>query len=481
MQKTKGDTFDLRAEEDAARRLNVGKAITSNSSITGLNSRAKKTDLIGKTALKEKVDAIAKNHNVTFDPEVSLYLLSTIEERIKTLLQRAIKAQQHRTSSSHLRQPPLTKDGRAIWDQRIMSDPNSVMDAVNKMYREEEQEFRKLRMTRLAKEAELQRIKERANSLQPDGIIPNTFDEMSVSGSGGGDGGGGGPSTPMGKSSPSSFSTPAVQSAAGASGSAGGGSSTPMFGAIRESSIKKKPGKNSKMNPRDVSAEVQHKMANATAMRSVGMGKKYGWMTGNAPTISSPLAGTSKKRKAEKEKEKEKEKASKLKESVTASHQASPSTPNANGSGNTPKEKDNNNDTSAASTPGGGGGAQHSDADGDRERERERERPSKKARPTIPMPTRRLILVEKAVSQSSLNININTGAGVGGSASGNGTEGGEERRVEDDKVLTLVDLTFALEHGGLGGNGIGNEDEVLKNIWARKGGPWGEDGWEGRK
>ncbi|WVW79744.1 hypothetical protein I302_101714 [Kwoniella bestiolae CBS 10118] len=419
MQKTKGDTFDLRAEEDAARRLNVTKSINTNSSITGLNSRAKRTDLIGKVALKEKVDAVAKDHGVTIDPEASLYLVSTIEQRIKSLLSSAIRAQQHRTQSSHLYTPPFSshqdqdtnggsskrrQEGRALWSSRITTDPNAVLDAVNRTYREEEQEFRKSRMTRLAKEAELQKIRDRANSLNPDESM-----------------GGGGPSTPISKPSPSSsFSTPIS-----------GGGSTPMFGAIRESTSKGgSSSKKGKINPRDVSAEVQHKMANATAMRSVGMGKKYGWMTGNVPSISSPLAtGGGKKRKLDKEK-------SKL--------------------SNISTEKDKEKDKEKGM---GMGTPEPSTPQTDGEKDRDKERPSKKQKYTISHPTRRMILVEKAGEK----------------------DGEEERKVEDDKVLTILDLVFALEHNGLDGRGIGGEEEVLKKVWARKGGPWGEDGWDGKR
>ncbi|KAK6906933.1 hypothetical protein I204_00261 [Kwoniella mangroviensis CBS 8886] len=440
MQKTKGDTFDLRAEEDAARRLNVGKSINVSSSISGLNSRAKRTDLIGKVALKEKVDAIAKDHGVTIDPEVSLYLLSTIENRIKSLFSSAIKAQQHRTQSSHLYFPPLTKSshsdsksdntnasgsgngGRAMWSSRITSDPSQVLDLVNKSYREEEQEFRKSRMNRLAKEAELQKIRDRASSLS---LNP---DDGGVGGSG--------PSTPISKPSPSSYSTPAA-------GGSGGG--TPMFGAIRESTTKSgsSSSKKGKINPRDVSAEVQHKMANATAMRSVGMGKKYGWMTGNVPSISSPLAGggsTSKKRKLDKERDKEKEK-SKLSSNVTTNSPIDRDS-NSNSNKQTPEPSTPNTNTNTSDI------------------EKEKERPNKRSKPTIRQPTRRLIMVEKEE-----------------------TEGGdvEDKKVEDDKVLTLLDLVFAMEHNGLDGKGIGKEEEILQKVWARKGGPWGEDGWDGRR
>ena len=73
-------------------------------------------------------------------------------------------------------------------------------------------------------------------------------------------------------------------------------SSTPVFGQVKEP-IKKKAVK--KVVPaKDVSAEVAHKLTNATAMRSLGMQKsKYSWMTG-AAVGPSPL-GKKKKRENE--------------------------------------------------------------------------------------------------------------------------------------------------------------------------------------
>ncbi|WWC87525.1 uncharacterized protein L201_002415 [Kwoniella dendrophila CBS 6074] len=498
MQKTKGDTFDLRAEEDAARRLNVGKAITTNSSMVGLKSRSKKTDLIGKAALKERVSAIAKNHGIKIEQEATLYLLSTIEQRIKTLIENAIKAQQHRTLSNHYRQPPITSKrrngGKAIWSTKINNDNNQVIDQINKIYREEEQDFRKSRMSRLAKEAELQKIKERSSSLQPSSFSADfAFQEN-----------GGGPSTPISKPPLSSaYSTPMTSDKPG-----GGGGGTPTFGAIKDSTTKsgqpifgaslKKSGSSSsssslknKMNPRDVSAEVQHKMANATAMRSVGMGKKYGWMTGNIPNVSSPLASSgagssnssplgSKKRKADKEKDKEKEK-SKLRESSVFNESEK------DDSVEPPPLTSNNNVN--ASTPTSISESENKDKDKDKER------PNKKLKPSatlISQPTRRLILIDKeeknsmtsstSTSSSSINsIGLGIGIGLSGLGGTNSNVEKKEKRIEDDKVLTLVDLVFALEHNGLGGNGLGNEDEILKKIWSAKGGPWGEDGWDGRK
>lgn len=46
----------VQAEEDAARRLNVGRVLPS-AALSGTNSRAKHTELIGKPFLRQKVEA----------------------------------------------------------------------------------------------------------------------------------------------------------------------------------------------------------------------------------------------------------------------------------------------------------------------------------------------------------------------------------------------------------------------------------------
>ncbi|OCF45019.1 hypothetical protein I317_01070 [Kwoniella heveanensis CBS 569] len=476
MQKTKGDTFDLRAEEDAARRLNVGKSFTVSSSMTGLKSRAKRTDMMSKSALRERAEAVAKDHGMTIDRESQLYLMAAIETRLRSLLASSLSAQTHRVNANHLRAPPVDKrSGKGIWSHEIVSDTSGVLDSLNRLNREEEQEFRKSRMTRLAREAEMQRIRERererAESMGIATPAASNSDlevgpgaDTSSNGFGPAAGSGAGPSTPMPMSKTSSshspypansFSTPQA----------------PMFGAIKESknntpgsSMTKKAMK--KMNnPRDVSAEVQHKMANATAMRSVGMGKKYGWMTGSAPAISSPLASAgSKKRKAGAEGKVGSGTGggalfggSKLKESTLFA--------GANGS---EKEKEREKDKTEPSTPQTPGAASAGTPEGDR--------PSKKMRHAISAPTRRLISVERPPPKkgaSAAELEEYT------------KDKDKEIRIEDDKVITMVDLTFALEHGGLGGGGRGSgkgrEDDVLQRIWGRPGGPWGKDGWDGRR
>ncbi|WVF66809.1 hypothetical protein IAT40_001551 [Kwoniella sp. CBS 6097] len=473
MQKTKGDTFDLRAEEDAARRLNVGKSITTNSSMTGLKSRAKRTDMMSKAALKERAEAVAKDHGMTIDRESQLYLMAAIETRLRSLISSSISAQTHRVNANHLRTPPIDKkSGKAIWSHEIVSDTSGVLDNLNRLNREEEQEFRKSRMTRLAREAELQRIRERERErAESMGLTPSAADldiglgaDTALDGAGLG----AGPSTPISKPSSSSAHTPFPANSFSTP-------QAPMFGAVKESSASKStPGSSmskkalKKMNnPRDVSAEVQHKMANATAMRSVGMGKRYGWMTGSAPAISSPLASAgSKKRKAGADGKGAGGGAlfggSKLKESTLFGA----------GSGSE-KEKEMDKGKTEPSTPQTPGTASADTPEGDRDRDGSR--PNKKMRHAITAPTRRLIPVERRPPKK----------GTYTGEEDKDQDKDKEIRVEDDRVITMVDLTFALEHGGLGGGGRGTgkgrEDEVLQRIWGRPGGPWGKDGWDGRR
>ncbi|KIR71497.1 hypothetical protein I310_04804 [Cryptococcus deuterogattii CA1014] len=401
------DTFDLRAEEDAARRLNVGRVLPS-AALSGTNSRAKHSELIGKPFLRQKVEAASKSHGIKFDEEATLYLTGAIESSLRSLINLTRAAQLHRTSSSHLHAPPMAKtaskssaekEDRPMWSLTLRDDPNAVIEALNRRNRDAEQEFRKMRMDRLARDAELQKARERQAAQSQTAEV-----------------------------SPPSPATAAASPAE--SSSAPSTPAKPLFGASKEtpkgtpsssSSSSKKKSTTKKPSSRDVSAEVQHKMTNLTAMRSAGMGKKYGWMMGNAPAVSSPLAG--KKRKAE--------------------------------------------------------GAEGKEKDGEKGKAREsplgQDRPNKKARP-IPVPTRRMVAVSSPPPPAP-------GLHVAGSNSNNTpTDKAEPQKVSDDKALTMVDLVFALEHGGLGqagGLGMGSvSGDVLQSIWAR-GGPWSEG--EGKK
>ncbi|WVO17952.1 hypothetical protein L204_105650 [Cryptococcus depauperatus] len=392
------DTFDLRAEEDAARRLNVGR-VQPSAALSGVNSRAKHSELIGKPYLRQKVENTSRNHGIKFDDESALYLSSAIESSLRSLINLSQSAQIHRTTASHLHTPPICLNGstrgkpaKPMWSHSLRDNPNAVLEALNRRNRDAEQEFRKMRMDRLARDAENQKAKERQREREREAMQENQEEHPLV------------PVSPIGLPT-AEISTP-------------GTPSKPVFGAVKETpkgmstpmtSTSKK--KSSKKAARDVSAEVQHKMTNLTAMRSVGMGKKYGWMIGSQPAISSPLTG--KKRKADGESKEETMKKSPLSQGNVA---------------NVPAD-----------------------------------RPSKKPR-AVPVPARRMIAIATPPLPHSTSISSQSDK--------------EPQKVSDDEALTLIDVAFALEHGGLGaagGQGIGSvAGEVLQRLWAR-GGPYSDN------
>lgn len=186
------------------------------------------------------------------------YIAVAAETRIRALLASSLHAQRHRSTSHHLHAPPLAEGSKKpLWSQTVKSSPNAVMELLARQNREAEQTFRASRMDRLARETEQARVRERMEQAQ-----------SQPSGGGGGDDApaSAGPSTPREKPS-----------------------GTPVFGAVALASDKKKSGSSKKAGSgKDVSAAVQHRMSNSTAISQTGMAKKYAWMT-NAPAISSKL------------------------------------------------------------------------------------------------------------------------------------------------------------------------------------------------
>lgn len=291
-----------------------------------------------------------------------------------------------------------------MWSHRITSDTNAVMDALTRQNKEAEQTFRASRMDRIAKETEIQRAKDRAEKVTSTG----QSDEADGANSSG-------PSTPREK---------------GSSGGVEDAGGTPTFGAVKEKSVGSSGKKSGKKGGRDLSAEVAHKMSNATAMRSAGFKQgKYSWLT-SVPSISSPLAGKKKKDKS------------------GASAGDSPGGPESPGSPSLGK---------------GTAGGKEKDKEKGRSKLRdtvtvgdEPPQTPRKRRPKVSAPSRRMVQVDPGL----------------------GTDG-EEKRVPDDKALTMVDLVFALERDALG-RGMGTADEVVRKIWATPGGPWGRDGEQKR-
>lgn len=308
-----------------------------------------------------------KEQGLTFDQDALTYLALAAESRLRSVLASTLSAQTHRTTTSHARTPPFTSSGKKpLWSHSVTSDPNAVLAAVAQANKEATQKYRAARVAE----------KNRLTLNQP--FQSQADDSLSDSNND--------PSTPM-KSGSSGPSTPAAAS--------GERSSAPVFGAVKN---KISSGKKKAPPPvKDLSADVQLKMSNATAMRSIGMSgrKQYSWMT-SAPSISSPLANQGKKRKA-----------------------------GAGPSENTPEPPE------AGESPA----PTHMDTI----RKEHGDKRKKVKRPKLSAPTRREVVVSR-------------------------DEKGEEKKVSDDRAVTLVDLLFALEKDGAG-RGIGKTDDLVRKAW----------------
>lgn len=326
---------------------------------------------------------------MTFDDEALQYLALAAESRLRALLAQTLAVQTHRTSSSHTRPAPLTRSGKAKWDHEAISDPTAIIEAMNRQNKETEQAFRADRMSRIAKETEIQKARDR--------LAEREREQEEESGAmGEGAGTAAGPSTP-------------AKSMGGSPASGGGSIGTPTFGGVM-SDKKKKSAKKT-----HVTAEVQHKMSNMTAMRSVGFNKKYSWMS-SSPAVSSPLAG--KKRK----KDGETGGGSGLNPSNAKAEPGSPSVKEEAGEGgNGP----------AGSRPGQADGTAGGRSD---------DRPRKKRhRVKLTDPARREVVVSR--------------------------EGGVERKLPDERVVTMQDVLFVLEKDGVG-RGMGFGDDLVRRVWA---------------
>ncbi|ORY25275.1 hypothetical protein BCR39DRAFT_544711 [Naematelia encephala] len=379
----KPTTLDIRAEEDAARRLNAGRSQVGNTGYGGANSRARRTDLFDRDTLRRTVNTIGADLKLEFDEEALSYLAVATETRIRALLSQSTLASLHRTSTSHIHTPPFQpastssgppKPGKPIWSHRINSDVTAVIDALNRQNKDAEQTFRADRMNRLARETEAQRIKERL-------ALPAESENIA------------GPSTSTAPSGTGSndVSTPTKASTSTATSPSGG---TPTFGAV----IEPKATKRSTKKGANLTPDGQHKMSNMTSMKWAGNMKSYSWL--NAPNVSSPLAGKKRKTKA--------------------SDQTAEPTKPADGEKSEDVSRKPNGDA-------------------------EEGRVKKKAKNGAPLtrPSRRSVVVDK-------------------------DEKGEEKKVTDDRAVTLVDLLFVLERDGLG-RGMGTADEIVTKVQAMGG------------
>ena len=321
-----------------------------------------------------------------------------------------------------------------MWSYEAVTDPNAVLDALSKENKEAEQVFRANRMDRIAREAEMQKAKERAERAAAYSTAVDSGQVEATEEDGQGEG-------LDGQAGASSTSTPAKASGSGAGSS---GTSTPVFGAVSERKAGSSGGRKSgKKAARDVSAEVAHKITNATAMRSVGIfnKKQYSWLT-SMPSVSSPLSGKGKKRKGG---------GSGAGAADEGSEAASPAGGGGVGGGVGSADgegvqdgikEEENGDTERANGDNGGDHARRGKKKQKLETSKTSDRPqstgaggTKRQKPRLTAPTRRLVVVSR-------------------------DDKGVEKRLRDDHVLTVQDVLFALEREGVG-KGMGSNEELI--------------------
>lgn len=180
-----------------------------------------------------------------------------------------------------------SRAARPLWSQKITSDTSAVMAALTNANREENKAHRVARTERNARETELARAqaaaKEREREREGGGSAPDTS-----------------AASPAGPASD-------ADEASGSAGPAKERPSEPVFQAAPTFGgpppAPKKSGKGKKGGKPDMSAEVQAKMTNATAIMSAGR-KRYAWEMGGSggafrPQVPSLLSGKRKKGGAE--------------------------------------------------------------------------------------------------------------------------------------------------------------------------------------
>lgn len=226
---------------------------------------------------------------MTVDDEAMRYLALAAEIRVRALLSSAARAQHHRVSSTHAHKPPMSKasgskPAKPLWSQKITSDPHAVMAALANANRDENKAHRVARTERNARETEMARAEavQRERERERDGGSPPPAAEA--------------PAAAAASGEPASESDGPTTSPAPAKPKEPTFQSAPTFGAAP---VAKKSGKGKKAAS-NVSADMQAKMTNATAMMAAGGRKRYAWETGAMsgafrPQVSSLLSGKRKK------------------------------------------------------------------------------------------------------------------------------------------------------------------------------------------
>ncbi|KAG9029407.1 hypothetical protein FRB95_005362 [Tulasnella sp. JGI-2019a] len=241
---------DIRAEEEALARMAPGQQASAASALSRQDDRSTKQNFLDPVILAAKVKEITSNHALTATPNAQTYIALALQSRLSTLITQTISAVDHRLESQFNRPPPLypidpnTENGEPLpmWSALVRRDVSKQLQALEKIDREEETRARRRR-----KEREQNENNNAMNNNNPDGT-----------------------------------------------GNSGGAADDTMEDTEGRKKKKRKvdgPG----IMAKNMSDEVQKKMANMTAHAQLGgIAKKYSWMQpgggGGSATPTKPAA-----------------------------------------------------------------------------------------------------------------------------------------------------------------------------------------------
>lgn len=137
---------DLKAEEENILQDSEG---LRGRTIQAQTRRAPIEVFLEPNLLRAKVASVAKAHDLkNLDNEFLTYISMAAETRIRTLLEKMVDASRHRTSSTHLKEPPLDENGNPVYKEIIKRDVKKQLLAIERVEREQEIRRKDLRAER---------------------------------------------------------------------------------------------------------------------------------------------------------------------------------------------------------------------------------------------------------------------------------------------------------------------------------------------
>ncbi|KAG8884028.1 hypothetical protein FRB98_002635 [Tulasnella sp. 332] len=144
---------DIRAEEEALARMAPSQQA---SALMRQDDRSTKQNFLDPTVLAIRVKEITSNHAITATENAQTYIALALQSRLSTLITQIISAVDHRLESQFTRPPPLypldpnagNGEPLPMWSTLVRRDVSKQLQALEKMDREEETRSRRRRKER---------------------------------------------------------------------------------------------------------------------------------------------------------------------------------------------------------------------------------------------------------------------------------------------------------------------------------------------